>query len=74
VHRVFQAFSVQPHRTKTFKLSTDPFFVEKVRDTRIQHFVEHYNRSCRPFAWTATADSIFGKLARLCSSISGTPH
>ena len=32
VHRVFQAFAVQPHRTRTFKLSTDPFFVEKVRD------------------------------------------
>jgi putative transposase len=42
--------------------------------TRIQHFVEHYNRSCRTFAWTATANSISGKLARLCSSISGTPH
>jgi len=32
VHRVFQLFSLQPHRTKSFKLSTDPFFVEKVRD------------------------------------------
>jgi putative transposase len=32
VHRVFQAFALQPHRTRTFKLSTDPFFVEKVRD------------------------------------------
>ena len=32
VHRVFQAFGVQPHRSRTFKLSTDPFFVEKVRD------------------------------------------
>lgn len=32
VHRVFQTFSVQPHRSKSFKLSTDPFFVEKVRD------------------------------------------
>jgi putative transposase len=32
VHRVFQAFAVQPHRTKNFKLSSDPFFVEKVRD------------------------------------------
>ena len=26
-----QTFSVQPHRQKHFKLSTDPFFVEKVR-------------------------------------------
>jgi putative transposase len=32
VHRLFQAFAVQPHRTRTFKLSTDPFFIEKVRD------------------------------------------
>ncbi len=32
MHRLFQAFAVQPHRTRTFKLSTDPFFVEKVRD------------------------------------------
>jgi putative transposase len=42
--------------------------------TRIDHFVKHYNRSCRPFAWTATADSILQKLARLCSRISGTAH
>jgi putative transposase len=32
VHRVFQLFAVQSHRSKTFKLSNDPFFVEKVRD------------------------------------------
>ncbi len=32
VHRVFRAFAVQPHRSKNFKLSSDPFFIEKVRD------------------------------------------
>lgn len=32
VQRYFSLFGVQPHRTKHFKLSTDPFFVEKVRD------------------------------------------
>ena len=32
VHRWLQAFSVRPHLQETFKLSTDPFFVEKVRD------------------------------------------
>jgi putative transposase len=32
VHRVWSAFGVQPHRRKHFKLSTDPFFVEKVVD------------------------------------------
>lgn len=31
-HRIWQAFGLQPHRQKHFKLSTDPFFVEKVRD------------------------------------------
>lgn len=32
VHRIWQAFGLQPHRQRYFKLSTDPFFVEKVRD------------------------------------------
>jgi transposase len=32
VQRVWQTFGIQPHRQKHFKLSTDPFFVEKVRD------------------------------------------
>lgn len=32
VHRVWKAFGLQPHRQRHFKLSTDPFFVEKVRD------------------------------------------
>ena len=32
VARIWRAFGLQPHRTETFKLSTDPFFVEKVRD------------------------------------------
>lgn len=32
VHRIWQAFGLQPHRLETFKLSSDPLFVEKVRD------------------------------------------
>jgi len=32
VHRIWKAFGLQPHRQKHFKLSTDPCFVEKVRD------------------------------------------
>ncbi len=32
VHRIWKAFGLQPHRQRTFKLSSDPFFVEKVRD------------------------------------------
>jgi transposase len=32
IHRIWKAFGLQPHRTETFKLSSDPLFVEKVRD------------------------------------------
>ncbi len=32
VQRYLALFGVQPHRSTSFKLSTDPFFVEKVRD------------------------------------------
>lgn len=47
-----------------------------VRDltAHIRLFVERYNRRCHPFAWTATAESIFAKLERLSKSISGTGH
>src|SRR5260370_21696115 len=31
VHRVFQLFSLQPHRSKNLKLSTDPFVVDTLR-------------------------------------------
>lgn len=32
VQRIWRAFGLQPHRSETFKLSTDPDFVTKVRD------------------------------------------
>jgi transposase len=32
VRRIWRAFGLQPHRSETFKLSSDPLFVEKVRD------------------------------------------
>jgi transposase len=32
VQRYFSLFGVQPHRSRGFKLSNDPFFIEKVRD------------------------------------------
>jgi len=41
---------------------------------RIDRFVHTHNASARPFAWTATADSILAKLQRLCERISGTEH
>ncbi|MGC8487071.1 MAG: IS630 family transposase [Clostridia bacterium] len=32
VSRIWRAYGLQPHRTESFKLSKDPFFVDKVRD------------------------------------------
>jgi transposase len=32
VHRVWRAFALAPHRSENFKLSTDPLFIDKVRD------------------------------------------
>jgi len=32
ISRIWRAFSLQPHRQRTFKLSNDPLFVAKVRD------------------------------------------
>ena len=32
VHRIWGAFGLQPHRVETFKLSSDPLFIDKVRD------------------------------------------
>ncbi|WP_405124837.1 IS630 family transposase [Ralstonia pseudosolanacearum] len=49
---------------------------ESVRQliSSIQQYVDQYNIHKRPFMWTATADSILEKIARLCKVISGTEH
>lgn len=67
VERWFGLITQRAIRRGSFRSVKD--LVEKI-DT----FVQHYNRSHRPFVWTATADSILQKLARLCSRISGTGH
>jgi len=41
---------------------------------KIDHYVQNFNRHAQPFGWTATADSIFVKVERLCERIYGTAH
>ena len=41
---------------------------------KIGEYLKAYNASSKPFVWTATADSIFEKLGRLCETISGTDY
>src|SRR3954464_4918505 len=42
--------------------------------SQIDHFISQYNKNCKPFVWTATAESILAKLERLTSRICGTGH
>jgi transposase len=67
VERFFALITTQAIRRGSFR--SVPELVGK-----IDHFVTHYNRTCRPFTWTATADSILAKLERLTTRISGTRH
>ena len=41
---------------------------------RIERYIELHNQHCVPFKWTATADSILEKLARLSKLLCGTGH
>lgn len=63
----FNRITQQAIRRGTFRSVKE--LVEK-----IDAFVRSSNASARPFVWTATADSIFAKLQRLCETISGTAH
>jgi len=49
---------------------------QSVKDliAKIDHFVQQYNKHCKPFIWTATADAIVQKLERLCRRINGAAH
>jgi len=51
-----------------------PFRSVKELVEKIDIFVQSYKASARPFVWTATADSIFTKVQRLCERISRTAH
>jgi putative transposase len=63
----FNRITQQAVRRGTFSSVKD--LVEK-----IDHYVKNSNRQAQPFLWTATADSIFAKVERLCERISGTAH
>lgn len=67
VERWFALITQQAIRRGSFR---------SVRDLvrKIDSYVTHYNTSKRPFIWTATADSILGKIQRLCKVIYGTGH
>ena len=67
VERWFALITQQAIRRGSFRSVRE--LVHKIDD-----YVTYYNTHKRPFVWTATADSIFAKLQRLCKLINGTRH
>ena len=63
----FNRITQQAIRRGTFRSVKE--LVEK-----IDQYVQASNTHAQPFVWTATADSIFAKVQRLCERISGTAH
>src|SRR3954471_11215444 len=64
VHRIWRAFGLQPHRSETFKLSTDPLFIEKVRDIAGLYLDLPTTPSC--CAWTRSRPSRRPRARRRC--------
>jgi putative transposase len=67
VERFFALITQRAIRRASFDSAAD--LVKK-----IDRFVRTHNANSKSFVWTATADSILQKLARLCQRISGTEH
>ena len=63
----FNRITQQAIRRGTFRSVKE--LVEK-----IDQYVRASNTHAQPFVWTATADSIFAKVQRLCERISGTAN
>jgi putative transposase len=67
VERFFALITQRAIRRGSFQSTAD--LVKK-----IDRFIRTHNANSQPFIWTATADSILQKLARLCQRIYGTEH
>ena len=66
---IWRAFSLQPHRSESFKLSRDPLFIDAIR-----HFLDHHNQNPKPFVWTKSADHILDSVPRFCKLTLDTRH
>ncbi|MGW3328829.1 hypothetical protein [Streptomyces virginiae] len=64
ISRIWRAFVPAPHRSQTFKLSTDPLFIDKVGDVvglyldrRRRFWFSAWTRSRRSRPWTGPSRS-----------------
>jgi len=51
IRRIWTAFGLQPHRSETFKLSTDPLFVDKVRINQVERWFAELTRKQIQRGW-----------------------
>lgn len=70
VQQIWRAFGLQPHRAETFKLSTDPLLIEKVRD--IVGLYMHPPTHAWCFRGRESADSGTGSHATRVADAAGT--
>lgn len=67
VERFFAAITTKRIRRGTFRSVRE--LEQAIRD-----YLATHNENPKPFIWTATADEIFRKIARLCEGISNSGH
>jgi transposase len=67
VERFFGLITEKCIRRGTFQSVAD-------LERAIEKYIKVNNKTAKPFKWVADADTILGKLNRLCTRISGTPH
>ena len=82
-HRIWRAFGLQPHRAETFKLSSDPLFVEKVRDIvglylnppeRALVLCVDESRKCRPLTAASRCCPCGPERRTMTTSATGPPR
>jgi len=56
------------------RIRRSAFFCIKELEAAIIDYMEHNNRTPKPFVWTASADAIPGKLKTTCECINQSPH
>lgn len=64
IRRIWTAFGLQPHRAETFKLSSDPLFVDKVQDIVGLYSRHRTGQSCN--AWMRNRKSRHWIASSLC--------
>jgi putative transposase len=81
VHIIVDNYATHKHQVEIWfnritqrALRRGTFFSVKELVEKIDHYVQNSNRHAQPLVWTATADSIFAKVERLCERIYGTAH